>query len=443
MNKKAKKLKEKIIQQTLERFHCNTATVEIKRENSFTKRVKGVVLTYGDEKRQLIYYNNNNCSIQMDSRLSIGKTTYLCESKLDDFIWKLHFINDFVTFVEMISNNNLITIKELRESRGLTQKQLAEELGASMRAVQQWENHGVNSAMAQKLISLYFNVPEKSIMFETRKDCGFKNKFIFGENKEKYVLNHLDSWMPFFDKVLILSDKKTFNILSKKENINIIKPSGLRMNPVEKAKKIVENNNKNTLVIVSLEEYYHLEDSFYKEFFSKNNKIVLLNEFESEINFKERNYETINTNERIKSSILLGESGTGKTKFIAEHLKEWSKDFPKCYVMSNKGYGVWYQKFKKGYKNIQVLPIVKKEELKKAEKQLSNSKNNLIIIDELDSEEMYLKGEDECNQENNKKEWNNFLKKIYQNNTVLFVVHPSFFEDNLKQFKYIQIINFN
>lgn len=300
MDKKAKKLKEKIIQQTLERFDCNIATIEIKRENSFIKRVKDVVLTYGDEKRRLIYYNNINCSIQMDSRLSIGKTTYLCESKLDDFIWKLHFINDFVTFVEMLSNNNLITIKELRESRGLTQKQLAEELGTSTRTVQDWENNGVNSAMGRKLISLYFNVSEKSIMFETRKDCGFKNKFIFGENKEKYVLNHLASWMPFFNKVLILSDKKSFNILSKKENINIIKPSELRICPVEKAKKIIENNNKNTLIIVSLEEYHHLEDSFYKELFNQNNKIVLLNEFENEINFKERNYETINTNEHIK-----------------------------------------------------------------------------------------------------------------------------------------------
>lgn len=303
MNEKMRELKNKIVQQTIRVFGCKVADIKITKDSRIDK-IRAIALICGEEERQLIVYNNVDHDILIDNtRLSLRKTSYIRNSEVEEFISKFHLVNDFLSFIEMVQNHNLFTIKELRKERKLTQKQLAEELGTNIRTVQQWENNGVNSAMTRKLISLYFNVSEKSIIFETRKDCGFKNKFIFGENKEKYVLNHLASWRSFFDRILILSDKKPFNILSKKENINIIKPSELRINPVEKAKKIVENNNKNTLVIVSLEEYYHLKDSFYKEFFSKNNKIILLNEFEKEINFEKRNYEIINTSKRIKNSI--------------------------------------------------------------------------------------------------------------------------------------------
>lgn len=292
MNEKLQKLKTKIIQQTIRIFNCKTANIKITQN-------KEIVLTCGKEERQLIIYSNVNDDIWIDNkRLSLKNTSFIRNSELEEFIAKFHLVNDFLKFLEMfVETHEKFSIKELRENRRLTQKQLAEELGTSTRNIQKWENVGVNSAMSRKLISLYFNVSEKSINFETRKDCGFKNKFIFGKNKEKYVLNHLASWMPFFDKILILSDKKTFNSLGKKENINIIKSSELRMNPIEKAEKIIENNNKNTLVVISLEEYYHLKDSFYKELFSKNNKIVLLNEFEKEINFEGGNYELINTND--------------------------------------------------------------------------------------------------------------------------------------------------
>lgn len=61
------------------------------------------------------------------------------------------------------------TLKELRSERGITQKQLANDLGVTIRTIQGWENHhrgrGTISIVKRKFIAKYFNVNESDIKF--------------------------------------------------------------------------------------------------------------------------------------------------------------------------------------------------------------------------------------------------------------------------------------
>lgn len=58
------------------------------------------------------------------------------------------------------------TIKELRKEKGLTQQQLADELGVNLRTIGKWEHREVNIPQAtRKLLSLYFKTKEENIDF--------------------------------------------------------------------------------------------------------------------------------------------------------------------------------------------------------------------------------------------------------------------------------------
>lgn len=61
------------------------------------------------------------------------------------------------------------TIKELRKEKGLTQQQLADELGVALRTIQGWENHhqgrGTISPVKRKFVAKYFKVKQEDIDF--------------------------------------------------------------------------------------------------------------------------------------------------------------------------------------------------------------------------------------------------------------------------------------
>lgn len=58
------------------------------------------------------------------------------------------------------------TIRELRKEHGLTQQQLADELGVDIRTVQYWEVKGRKvSAPKRKFIAKFFKMEEKDIDF--------------------------------------------------------------------------------------------------------------------------------------------------------------------------------------------------------------------------------------------------------------------------------------
>lgn len=64
---------------------------------------------------------------------------------------------------------NKKTLKELRKERGLTQRQLADELGVALRTIQGWENHhkgrGKISPVKRRFIARYYHVSEEDINF--------------------------------------------------------------------------------------------------------------------------------------------------------------------------------------------------------------------------------------------------------------------------------------
>lgn len=58
------------------------------------------------------------------------------------------------------------TIQELRKEKGLTQQQLANDLGVNLRTIGKWEHHEVNIPQrTHKLLSLYFHTKEENIDF--------------------------------------------------------------------------------------------------------------------------------------------------------------------------------------------------------------------------------------------------------------------------------------
>lgn len=58
------------------------------------------------------------------------------------------------------------TIQELRKEKGLTQQQLADDLGVNLRTVGKWEHREVNiPKTTRKLLSFYFHVKEENIDF--------------------------------------------------------------------------------------------------------------------------------------------------------------------------------------------------------------------------------------------------------------------------------------
>ena len=58
------------------------------------------------------------------------------------------------------------TIKELRKEKGLTQRQLADELGTDIKTINNWENGRTHMPKSRReFIAKYFNVTKKDIAF--------------------------------------------------------------------------------------------------------------------------------------------------------------------------------------------------------------------------------------------------------------------------------------
>lgn len=214
-------------------------------------KLKQEIITYemNDNSKSSFYFNQH---FLKNRELTHSVIT---EENFYDLKQIVTLVNDFIQLVFELTNSSKITLRELRKNKGLTQQQLADELGTNTRNVQYWESTGVNSSMAKKLISLYFKVPEKLIDFDVVKSNGFKNKFIYGKKRFKYVADNLESWLPFFDKVIILLGEK-----QSKKQMNLFKP--LLSNKVvlcksqkeydDETKAVLENNDKiHSLLIIS------------------------------------------------------------------------------------------------------------------------------------------------------------------------------------------------
>lgn len=98
----------------------------------------------------------------------VCKSDMFCKGTYDLLFNELGIIYAFQNIAKVLKENNLrqFTLKELRTKEHLTQKELASELGTNLRTIHNWETSGINLGSNRKLISLYFNIPEKLIDFE-------------------------------------------------------------------------------------------------------------------------------------------------------------------------------------------------------------------------------------------------------------------------------------
>ena len=230
-NKRVKELKNKII---LEAEGCFNNKFKLKINHYLSGdnllKPKSIALISEDNKTLINYdfYKNNGNEELINLNNYFFKffkqnieRNYIIGEQLSKFRKEIKLINDFFMLIKKLNNiSDKITLKELRKEKGLTQQELANELGTSLRTIQHWENIGIANKMTQKLISLYFSVPEKLIQFDISKDFGFKNKYIFGDNRFEYTFKHLESWLPFFDKCLISIDNKDGINVFKKYNFS-------------------------------------------------------------------------------------------------------------------------------------------------------------------------------------------------------------------------------
>lgn len=264
MENKVEKLKAKIIKEAKDYFEKGNFEIEINApsigKSSYDVKFVCLYRINTKFKQEIISYEENDngkSSFYFNQHFLKNKKltqSVITEENFYDLKQTVALANDFIQLVFELTNSSKITLKDLRKNKGLTQQQLADELGTSARNVQYWENTGVTSSMTKKLISLYFKVPEKLIDFEVVKSNGFKNKFIYGEKRFKYVADNLESWLPFFDKVIILLGEK-----QSKKQMNLFKP--LLSDKVilcknkkeydDEMKSIIENNKINSLLVIS------------------------------------------------------------------------------------------------------------------------------------------------------------------------------------------------
>ncbi len=132
-------------------------------------------------------------------------------------------------------------IKQLRESKGLTQAQLAEQLGVSYQAVSTWEN-GIKvprMGIIEKL-SKFFDVPKSCILGWESKETAFNSR---DERDIQKSLDHILSTLEeeqsalLFDGEPLDNETKELLIASLERSIRMAKAMAKEKYTPEKYKK--------------------------------------------------------------------------------------------------------------------------------------------------------------------------------------------------------------